>query len=156
MRLWTHFLFLSHDCWDTKFVTAEGGSRRNHPDAPKSWQLRFLLICGERRAPSLFLPAWQSSLFSLKRMNEDKRQSKMEQESHRLLWFMMAGSSASPLLSSSLRPICLPLPRPANGELRSARGDTVKPSAAADYGAKYWSPPHTCQNFPPSNPPPFN
>lgn len=29
------------------------------------------------------------------------------------------------------------LPQPANGELQSARGDTIKPSGAADYGAKY-------------------
>lgn len=35
---------------------------------------------------------WQSSLFSFKRMNEDKKQSKMEHRRHRLLWFMMAGN----------------------------------------------------------------
>lgn len=58
-----------------------------------------------------------------------------------------------PLLSS---PLVCPRPRlpssppwPANGEPLSARGDTVKPSAAADYGAKYWSPPHTCHPHPP-------
>lgn len=40
------------------------------------------------------------------------------------------------------------LPKPSNGELRSAPGDTVKTSGTADYRAKYWSLPHTCQNSP--------
>lgn len=80
----------------------------------KSWQLHFLLINRVPWAAFLFLSAWQSSLFSFKRMNEDKKQSKMEQESHRLLWFMMAGSfggSPQPVRSfpGSLMESCSPL-----------------------------------------------
>lgn len=44
-------------------------------------------------------------------------------------------------------PVCS-FPSPSNGELQSARSDTVKPSGMADYGAKYWSLPHMCQNSP--------
>lgn len=90
--------------------------------SPKSWQLHSLLIY---RIPSLAffflsipLPlhpyhkaVWQSSLFSFKRMNEDKKQSKMEHERHHFLWFMMAGSLAllcSPACFSGCLPVCLP------------------------------------------------
>ncbi len=131
--------------------------------SPKSWQLHFLLIYHIPSIAFFFLsfplplhpyhkPVWQSSLFSFKRMNEDKKQSKMEHERHHLLWFMMAGSL--PVLCSlpAWLPACSParllFPKHSNGELQSARSDTVKPSGMADYGAKYWSLPHMCQNSP--------
>lgn len=76
-----------------------------------------------------------------------KKQSKMGHRRHPWLWFMMAGTFCGSLQpgSSTGR---LPLPQPSNGELQSAHSDTVKPSGAADYGAKYWSLPHMCQNSP--------
>lgn len=131
--------------------------------SPRAWQLHFLLI---NRIPSmafLFLsfplpphhhhkPVWQSSLFSFKRINEDKKRSKMEHERHHLLWFIMAWSLAvvcsRPAWLSACSPARLLLPKPSNGELRRARSDNVKPSGMADYGAKYWSLPHMCQNSP--------
>lgn len=76
-----------------------------------------------------------------------KKHSKMDHARHRLLWFMMAGSLAV-LCSLGSSPARLLLPQPSNGELQSARSDTVKPSGTADYGAKYWSLPLMCQNSP--------
>lgn len=92
-------------------------------------------------------PAWQSSLFSFKRMYEDKKQSKMGHGRHPWLWFTMAGTFCSSPQPGSSAGRLLP-PQPSNGELQSAHSDTVKPSGAADYGAKYWSLPHMCQNSP--------
>lgn len=87
-------------------------------------------------------PAWQSSLFSFKRMNEDKKQSKMEHESHHLLWFMMAGNL------EALCSLSAPFPSHLMESCSLLAVDTVKPSGTADYGAKYWSLPHMCQNSP--------
>lgn len=85
----------------------------------KSWQLHFLLIyCVPSVAFfSLSFPlplhphhkaVWQSSLFSFKRMNEDKKQSRMEHERHHLLWFMMAGSLALLCSLPAWLPACSP------------------------------------------------
>lgn len=132
--------------------------------SPKSWQLHFILIYYIPHMAFFFhsfpLPlhpyhkaVWQSSLFSFKRMNEDKKQSKIEHERHHLLWFMIWPGSAVRLCSlPAWLPACAParllLPKRCNGEPQSSHSDTVKPSGMADYGAKYWSLPHMCQNSP--------
>lgn len=112
-------------------------------------QVHFILIYHHCHMSFLFLSfaaslhlyhkaAWHSSLFYFSRMNDEfikkKKASRTEQARRRLLW---SAFGARPLL-----------PKRCNGEPRSAHSDTVKPSGIADYGAKYWSPPHMCQNSP--------
>lgn len=90
--------------------------------------------------------AWHISLFSFKRTNEDKKATaKWSRRGFACSdsWWLWVWRfpAACPIG-------CLLFPKRSNGELPCACSDTVKPSGMADYGAKYWSLPHTCQNSP--------
>lgn len=126
--------------------------------SPMSWQLHFLLIYRFHSMPFFALSSLLSCTpvkyqrdrahFSpLRGWMKIKKRGKMKHGRHHLLWFMMAAGLAAACLLGWL-PARRLLPKRSNGELRSARSDTVEASGMADYGAKYWSLPHMCQNSP--------
>lgn len=103
------------------------------PDLP--WpHMAFFFLSFSLPARSYHKAVWQSSLFSFRRMNEDKKQSKMEQERHRSLWFMIwPGSLALPCSLPARLAACLPVwssPSPLM-EIRSLL--TVTPSSHQEW-----------------------
>ena len=131
--------------------------------SPKSWQLHFLLIYCVPSTTFLFL-SFPLPLNPITHQSDRvhfsplrgwmKIKSKATWSTRGITcfdswWLGVWCFSAACLLGRlpARLPVCS-FPSPSNGELQSARSDTVKPSGMADYGAKYWSLPHMCQNSP--------